>query len=186
MSQFCLSLAFSIEIAVFISVDIVEAVIVGESWEYWGSGSGSICNSLVSEFLEFTVSFEMTRSWPIAITAGVLRAASFGVVRTTAGVAFPAIDGGKGRSYWDGVRASGWGRYGRKWGGWSGFTTTGPSIDLSSAPGYVVVLVGESAVRTVPFLGFGSRCESGECWFGLDRVDRSSRVVFRLFRKDLL
>ena len=103
MSQFVLNLAFSVEIAVFISMDVVESVIVGESWEYGGSGSGSVCNSLVSEFFEPAVSFEMSRSWPITVMAGVLRAASFGMVRTTAGVAFPAIDGGEGRSNWNGI-----------------------------------------------------------------------------------
>ena len=103
MSQFVLNLAFSIEIAVFISVNVIEPVIIGESWEYWGSGSGSVCNSLVSEFFELAVSFEVSGSWPIAVMAGVLRAASFGMVRTTAGVAFPVIDGGEGRSNWNSV-----------------------------------------------------------------------------------
>ena len=46
-------------------------------------------------------------------------------------------------------------------GGWSRwFAVASPSIDLSSAPGYMVILVGEAAVGTITFLGFGSWCGS--------------------------
>ena len=55
-------------------MDVVESVIVGESREYGGSGGGSICNSLVSEFLKSAVSFEMSRGRSVAVTAGIVRA----------------------------------------------------------------------------------------------------------------
>ena len=103
MSQFVLNLAFSIEIAVFISVNVVEPVIVGESWEYRGSGSGSVCNSLVSEFFELAVSFEVSRGRSVAVAAAMLRAAGFGVMGTVAGVAFSLVDGSKGKSCWESV-----------------------------------------------------------------------------------
>ena len=70
--------------------------------------------------------------------------------------------------------------------GQSEFAVAGPSVCLSSAPGYVVVLVGKLAVRTVPFLWFRSKCRDGEDGFGLDGVGRGSRNSFRLFGEDLL
>ena len=48
----------------------------------------------------------------------------------------------------------------------------GPSICLSSAPGYMVVLVGEAAVGAVAFLGFGAGVGvgSGSDWMELAGV----------------
>ena len=156
-------------------MDVIEPVIFGECRQFRGRCGCLIGNSPVLEFLEVTISFEMSRGRSIAVAAAMLRAAGFGVMGAVAGVTFSLVDGGKGRSYWESVRPGSWGWF--NWGRsrWSRFATTGPSVDLSSAPGYMVVLVGESAVWTVPFSWFGSRCESGECWFRLDRVGRSSR-----------
>ena len=74
-------------------------------------------------------------------------------------MALLGIDCGKRGLDRNGVGASGWGFW--EWGGWSGFgfTVTGPSVNLASAPGYMVILVREATVGTVSFLGFGS-------WYG--------------------
>ena len=45
----------------------------------------------------------MSKGSLIVVAATVLRATSFGVMGTIAGVAFSAIDGGEGRFYWDSV-----------------------------------------------------------------------------------
>ena len=57
-----------------------------------------IGDSLVPEFLEVTISFEMSRGRSVAVAAAMLRAVGFGVVGTVAGVAFSLVDGSKGRS----------------------------------------------------------------------------------------
>ena len=55
------------------------------------------------EFLEFTISFEMSRGSLVAVAAVMLRAVGLGVMGTVAGMAFSLVDGGKGRSCWESV-----------------------------------------------------------------------------------
>ena len=52
------------------------------------------------------------------------------------------------------------GSVGKGVGGLGGLQWQVHPINLSSAPGYMVVLVGEAAIWTVTFLGFGSWCGS--------------------------
>ena len=187
MSQVDRDLAFSIEIAIFISMDVIEAIVLGERG-IWDDRRSVVFP--ISEFFDNTVSIEVARCCMMAVTAAILGADHFGMVRTVAGMALLGIDGGKRGSDRDGIRASGRRLFSWKWGRWSGFgfAVAGPSINLSLAPGYMVILVGEVAVRAVSFLGFGSWCGDWE-WFILDRVGRHSRGndnLRGLTRKDLL
>ena len=84
----------------------------------------------------------MSRGRSVAVAAAMLRAVGSGVMGTVAGVAFSLVDGGKGRSYWESIQPGSQGWFSWGWGRWSRLATTGPSVDLSSAPGYMVVLVG--------------------------------------------
>ena len=99
----CLNLTFSVEIAVFVSMDVVEPIVFGECRQFRGRCGGSIGNSPVPEFLEFTISFEVSRGRLVAVAAAMLRAAGLGVMGTVAGVAFSLVDGSKGRSCWESV-----------------------------------------------------------------------------------
>ena len=94
----------------------------------------------------------------MAMGAAILGANCFRMMGAVAGVALSGVNCGKRGSDWDSVGASGRGWFVWERGGWSGwFAAAGPSVNLSSAPGYMVVLVGEAAVGTVPFLWFGGR-----------------------------
>ena len=186
MSQFDQNLAFSVEIAVFISVDVIEAIVLREGGIWNNRRSVAF---LVSELFDDAIFVEMARCSLMAVAAMILGADHFGVMGAVASMALLGIDGGKRGSNRDGVRASG-----RRWfiwerSGWSRwFAVASPSIDLSLAPGYMVILVGEAAVGTVTFLGFGSWCRS-RWWLRLDRVGWHPGVdndLRRLVREDLL
>ena len=89
----------------------------------------------------------------MAVAAAILGADRFGVMGTVAGMALLGVNCGERGSDWDGVGASGRGWFVWEGSGWSRwFAAASPSIDLSLAPGYMVVLVGKVAVRTVTFL----------------------------------
>ena len=57
---------------------------------------------------------------------------------------------------------------------------------MSSAPGYMVILVRESTGGAIPFLWFRSRCRNGEDGFRLDGVGRGLRKGLWLLGEDLL
>ena len=104
MSQVDQNLASSIEISVFISVDVVEAVVLGEGG-IWDNRRSVVF--LVSELFDGAVFVEMARCGAIAIAAVILGADHFGVMGTVAGMALLGVNCGKRGSEWDGVGASG-------------------------------------------------------------------------------
>ena len=81
MSQVNQNLAFSIEIAIFISMDVVEAIVLGEGgiWD-----NRRLVAFLVSELLDGAIFVEMARCGAMAVTAVILGADCFGVVGTVA------------------------------------------------------------------------------------------------------
>ena len=104
MSQVSQNLAFSIEIAIFISVDVVEAVVLGEGGIWDNRRSVAF---LVSELFDGAVLVEMARCSVMAVAAAILGADCFGVMGTVAGMALLSINCGKRGSDRDGVGASG-------------------------------------------------------------------------------
>ena len=104
MSQVSQNLAFSIEIAVFISVDVIEAVVLreGRIWD-----NRRLVAFPVSELFDGAVFVEMARCSAMAVAAAILGADHFGVMGTVAGMALFGINHGKRGSDWDGVGASG-------------------------------------------------------------------------------
>ena len=79
-------------------MDVVDPVVFRECRQFRGSCGCSIGNSSVPEFLEFAVSFEMSRGSLVAVATAMLRAMGLGVMGTVAGVAFSLVNSGKGRS----------------------------------------------------------------------------------------
>ena len=104
MSQVDQNLAFSIEIAVFISVDVVEAVVLREGGIWDNRRSVAF---LVSELFDGAVFVEMARCGAVAVAAAILGADRFGVMGTVAGMALLGINRGKRGLDQDGVGASG-------------------------------------------------------------------------------
>ena len=92
MSQVDWNLALSIEIAIFISVDVVEAIVLGEGgiWD-----NRRLVGFPVSELFDGAVFIEVARCSVMAVAAVILGANHFGVVGTVAGVALLGIDCGK-------------------------------------------------------------------------------------------
>ena len=84
-------------------MDVVEPIVFGECRQFRGRCGCSIGNSPVPEFLEVTISFEMSRGRSVAVVAAMLRAVGLGMMGAVAGVAFSLVDGGKGRSCWESV-----------------------------------------------------------------------------------
>ena len=104
MSQVDWNLAFSIEIAIFISVDVVEAIVLGEG-RIWDNGRSVAFP--VSELFDGAVFIKVARCGAMAVAAVILGANHFGVVGTVAGMALLGVDCGKRGSDGDGVGASG-------------------------------------------------------------------------------
>ena len=104
MSQVDWNLAFSIEIAVFISMDVVEAIVLGEG-RIWDNGRSVAFP--VSELFDCAVFVEMARCGAMAVAAAILGADCFGVMGTVAGIALLGVNCGKRGLDWDGVGASG-------------------------------------------------------------------------------
>ena len=67
-------------------MDVVEPIIFRECRQFRGSCGCSIGNSSALEFLEFAVSFEMSRGSSVAIMTAMLRAMGLGVMGTVAGI----------------------------------------------------------------------------------------------------
>ena len=104
MSQVDWNLAFSIEIAIFISMDVIEATVLGEG-RIWDNRRSVAF--LVSELFDGVVFVEMARCSAMAVAAEILEADHFGVMGAVAGVALLGINCGKRGSDGDGVGASG-------------------------------------------------------------------------------
>ena len=77
-------LTLSIEIAIFISMDVIEAIVLREGQIRDNRRSVSFP---VSELFDSAVSVEMARCGVMAVAAVILGANHFGVVRTIAGMA---------------------------------------------------------------------------------------------------
>ena len=104
MSQVDRNLAFSIEIAIFISMDVVEAIVLGEG-RIWDNRRSVVLP--VSELFDGAVFVEMARCAVMAVAAAILGADRFGVMGTVAGMALLGVNRGKRGSDWDGVGTSG-------------------------------------------------------------------------------
>ena len=104
MSQIDWNLAFSIEIAIFISMDVIEAVVLGEG-RIWDNSRSVVL--LVSELLDGTVFVEMARCGVVAVAAAIFGTDCFGVMGAVAGMALLGINHGKRGLDWDSVGASG-------------------------------------------------------------------------------
>ena len=104
MSQVNQNLAFSIEIAIFISMDVIETVVLreGRIWDNRRSVAFP-----VSELFDGAVFVEMARCSVMAVAAAILGADHFGVMGTVASVALLGVNCGKRGSDGDGVGASG-------------------------------------------------------------------------------
>ena len=104
MSQSDWNLAFSIEIAIFISMDVIEAVVLGEGgiWD-----NRRLVVFLVSELFDGAVFIEVARCSAMAVVAAILGADCFGVVGAVAGMALLGTNFGKRRLDGDIVRAGG-------------------------------------------------------------------------------
>ena len=100
--------AFSIEIAVFISVDVVESVVFGEGRQF---GNDWLIAVPVFEFLDRAIFDKVSGSSPVTVSTAVSWASGFGVMGAVTGVALPDVDRGKRRSYWDIVGAGGGGGF---------------------------------------------------------------------------
>ena len=104
MSQVDQDLAFSIEIAIFISVDVVEAIVLGEGGIWDDRRSVAFP---VSELFDGAVFVEVARCSAMAVAATILGADHFGVMGAVAGVALLGMNCGKRGLDGDGVGASG-------------------------------------------------------------------------------
>ena len=104
MSQFDWNLAFSIEIAVFISMDVVEAIVLREC-RIWDNRRSVAF--LVSELFDGTVFIEVARCSTMAVAAVILGADHFGVMGAVAGMALLGVNCGKRGSDGGSIRASG-------------------------------------------------------------------------------
>ena len=92
MSQVSQNLAFSIEIAVFISMDVIEAVVLREGRIWDNRRSVAL---LVSELFDGAVFVEMARCSVMAVAAVILGADRFAVMGTVAGMALLSVNCGK-------------------------------------------------------------------------------------------
>ena len=104
MSHVGQNLAFSIEIAIFISMDVVEAVVLREDG-IWDNRRSVVIP--VSELFDGAVLVEVARCSAMAVAAAILGADRFGVMGAVAGVALLGINCGKRGLDGDSVRASG-------------------------------------------------------------------------------
>ena len=103
MSQFDWNLAFSIEIAIFISVDVIEAVVLGEGgiWD-----NRRLVAFPISELFDGAVFVEVARCGAMAVAAAIFWADHFGVVGAVAGMALLSVNCGKRGSDGNSVGAS--------------------------------------------------------------------------------
>ena len=104
MSQVDWNLAFSIEVAVFISVDVIEAIVLGEGGIWDNQRSVAFP---VSELFDGAVFVEVTRYGVVAVGAVIFGTDHFSMMGTIAGMALLGIHCGKRGLDWDSVGASG-------------------------------------------------------------------------------
>ena len=102
MSQFVRNLAFSIEIAIFISGNVIEPVVFGERRQFRDDWLIAVS---VFEFLHCAIFNKVSRGSPVTVSAAVSWASGFGVMGAVTGVALPDVDRSKRRSYWNGIGA---------------------------------------------------------------------------------